>query len=90
MHTTNMLFTGWGWLSDNRQILCCIGSEFWLLSIDGQAPRKLKATLDAYGLSINPDGQQLAFVTVKSRSELWLMENAVPALGKASKSDTRR
>jgi beta-lactamase regulating signal transducer with metallopeptidase domain/Tol biopolymer transport system component len=82
MSTTNN-FSSFGWLSDSRQILCCTGSEFWLLSIDGQAPRKLRASLDGYMLSIHPDGQQLAFVTIKSRSELWLMENAVPALGKA-------
>jgi len=89
MNTTNN-FTGFGWLPDNRRILCCSGNEFWLLSVDGQAPRKLKASLDAYGLSIHPDGQQLAFVTIKSRSELWLMENAAPALGKARKASTRR
>jgi len=72
--------TGFSWLPDSRQLLCCVRKELSVLSIDGKAPRRLEASLEAATMSVNPDGQQVAFVSVAHKSELWLMENAVPAL----------
>lgn len=81
---TNYL-AGFAWFPDSRQILCCGWNEAWVLSIDGQPPRKLKAHLEGTNPSINSDGQQVAYVKWNFRSELWLMENAVPPSGKTRK-----
>jgi Tol biopolymer transport system component len=74
--------SGIAWFPDSRRILVRCGKELWVLSIDGQAPRKLKVAIDVAEPSIHPSGQQIAFQTKTTRSELWLMENAAPAQGK--------
>lgn len=74
---TNYL-SGFAWYPDSRRLLCCGHLEACVLSLDGQPPRKLKACFEGYNLSINPDGQQVAFVTWDFSAELWLMENAFP------------
>jgi len=66
------------WLPDSRQLLCFIEKEWSMVSIDGQAPRPLPLNQNWTDFDMNPDGQQLAFVTSTNRAELWLMENAVP------------
>lgn len=81
MSSTNG-FSGLAWFPDSRHALVRCGKEICILSLDGEAPRKMKAPFEASEFSIHPGGQQVAFVSKATRSELWLMENAVPAAGK--------
>ncbi len=89
MFSTNSL-TAFDWLPDNRRLLCCSEKQFFIVSTDGTAPRRLGPAPECQGLSLHPDGQQVAFTVAHSQSELWLLENAVPAPGKARKAGTRR
>jgi Tol biopolymer transport system component len=82
---TNYL-AGFAWFPDNRHLLCSGDKETWVLSTDGQPPRKLKACFEGYNLSINPDGRQVAFVKWDFRFELWMMQNAVSSSGRATNS----
>jgi hypothetical protein len=89
MSSTNG-FSGLAWFPDSRQVLVRCGKELCAIPIDGQALRKTKAPADASEFSIHPGGQQVAFVAKATRTELWLMENAVPALAKGRKTVTQR
>lgn len=88
MNSTNGI-SGITWFPDNRKILVRCGKELCILSLDGEAPRKTKAPFEATDFSIHFGGQQLAFAAKTTKSELWLMENAVPPLGKP-KTTARR
>ena len=55
-------------------------AELWLISVQGGAPRKLD--LAAEGMrepSIHPDGRHIAYTAGRNISEVWVMENFLPA-----------
>ena len=55
------------------------GADWWRLSPDGGEPEKLLHSDKRYsGLSIHPDGQQIAFSTSEQDQEIWKMENFLP------------
>ena len=82
------------WTPDGRAVLVrkmtSLGggtSELWLVPIDGTTPRKLDFDANrvvpyAQGkIRLHPDGRQIAFVSgPPSSSEVWVLENFLPAL----------
>ncbi|MCK4788920.1 MAG: PD40 domain-containing protein, partial [Desulfobacteraceae bacterium] len=57
------------------------GCDLWRISPDGGDPQKLwQSDKRNSGLSIHPDGQQIAFSTYEQDEEIWVMENFLPAL----------
>lgn len=57
------------------------GADLWRLSPDGGEPEKLSHSDKRYsGLSIHPDGQQIAFSTIDHNEEIWVMENFLPEI----------
>ncbi len=56
-------------------------TELWVIAAEGGEPRKLDLTMDAVDqLRIHPDGQRVAFESGVYTSEVWVMENFLPAL----------
>jgi len=57
--------------------------DFWLISVQGGPPTHLGLSLEGllpYGLSVHPGGQRIAFTAgTPRRSELWVLENFLPA-----------
>jgi Tol biopolymer transport system component len=59
--------------------------ELWLISVQGGEPQKLNLTADDMrDLCLHPDGRHIAFTAGQDTSEVWVMENFLPAL-KAAK-----
>jgi Tol biopolymer transport system component len=55
------------------------GGDLWRIFPDGREPEKLLHSDKSYaGLSIHPDGQQIAFSTFDRGLEIWVMENFLP------------
>jgi Tol biopolymer transport system component len=53
--------------------------ELWRISRDGGKPVKYPLAADGMeDLSLHPDGQQIAFKSGRSSSEIWVMENFLP------------
>ena len=91
--TPRELFRGFRrvvWASDSRALLALKAppdrEELWVVPIDGSAPRNLGIQVhDSSGqipFSLRPDGRQIAFVAGDaslSRSEIWRIENFLPA-----------
>jgi Tol biopolymer transport system component len=51
----------------------------WRISPEGGEPQKLwQSDKKNFGLSIHPDGQQIAFSTSEKYLEIWVMENFLP------------
>ena len=85
--------TSMPWTPDGRAILVrkmtSTGgetSDLWLVPIDGTMPRKLDFDVNrvvpyAQGkIRLHPDGRQIAFVSGQQVSEVWVLENVLPAL----------
>ena len=63
--------------------------ELWLVPVAGGPPRKLDIDPDIWsegasafgnlGFSLSPDGRSIAFQTGTSVSEVWALENFLPA-----------
>jgi Tol biopolymer transport system component len=51
--------------------------EFWLIPVEGGAPRKLDLAIPNYigGLRIHPNGRQIAFQAGEQSQEIWALEN---------------
>jgi Tol biopolymer transport system component len=61
-------------------------TELWLISVQGGEPRKLELAADGMrDICLHPDGRHIAFTEVKNRDEVWVMENFLPPVPKASK-----
>lgn len=88
MSSTNG-FSGLTWFPDSQRVLARCGEQLCAIPIDGQPLRKMKVPADASEFSIHPSGQQVAFVAKTTRVELWLMENAFPALVKGRETVTQ-
>ncbi|MCH7595286.1 MAG: PD40 domain-containing protein [Planctomycetes bacterium] len=79
------------WTPDSRYIIYTVSSngekrefELWRIPADGGEPQNLDLSMKGllpYGLSVHPDGRRIAFAAgTPARSEIWVMENFVPAL----------
>ncbi len=79
LSTTNDTTCGGSWLPDNRGLLCLVGKELLILSLDGQPARRVPLTQNWAEFHSTPDGQQVAFIVSHAKSELWVLENAVPS-----------
>ena len=88
-------FSGLPWTPDGRAVLVrrrmvADTSELWLVPIDGAPPRKLDIDVNRWAtgnrgvISLHPDGRQIAFLAGQVNSEVWVLENFLPAL-KASR-----
>jgi Tol biopolymer transport system component len=55
-------------------------TDLWLISAQGGEPRKLDLTAAGMrDLCMHPDGRHIAFTAGPSQSEVWVMENFLPA-----------
>jgi Tol biopolymer transport system component len=70
------------WTSDSQNVLFMRGNALWRIPAEGGEPRKLwtweKRHLSFEGISVHPDGRNLAFDVREVRSEVWVMENFLP------------
>jgi Tol biopolymer transport system component len=75
------------WAPDGRSILFVpwpgpreSKTELWSISVQGGEPRKLELTAENMShLCVHPDGRHIAFTAGRNRSEVWVMENFLPA-----------
>jgi Tol biopolymer transport system component len=75
------------WAPDGRSVLFArqtsrgsSKTELWSISVQGGEPRKLELTAENMrDLSVHPDGRHIAFTAGQGRSEVWVMENFLPA-----------
>ena len=75
---------GCSWAPDSRRGFCITSqedraSELWRFSIDGSPPLRLMVMDGMTEVRVNPDGRRIAFSVGKGVSELWVMENFLPA-----------
>jgi len=73
------------WTPDSRGVLYWAptgnGSHHWLVPLAGGEPRKIDLGFpQAFDLRIHPDGTQVVFTAGFNKSEVWVMENFLPAL----------
>ena len=55
-------------------------TELWLAPIQGGEPRKLAlAAPNMREVVVHPDGRRVAFTSANDRTEVWVMENFLPA-----------
>lgn len=88
-------FNGMPWTPDGRGVLVrrrssadqrASNTELWLVPITDAPPRKLDidtsqwATGNIGFISLSPDGRQIAYLTGQVNSEVWALENFLPAL----------
>ncbi len=80
-----------GWMPDSRRIVYATRTsgeerkfELWRISAEGGEPQSLGLTMEGlslYGLSVHPDGRQIAFTAGRPhRNEVWVLENFLPPL----------
>jgi len=80
--------SGWSemdWSRDGKKLAYSSKGSIWVVSLDGGEPEEIKTGLDARAthLSWSPDGEKIAFTASQGGdTELWLMENFLPAEGK--------
>lgn len=75
---------GCSWAPDSRHGLCIKSqegraSELWRFSIDRDPPRRVLVLDGMSEVRVNPDGRRIAFSVAKGITELWVMENFLPA-----------
>jgi Tol biopolymer transport system component len=68
------------WTPDGKYLLFTVNAEkvsaLWRISPEGGDPQKVwQLKKRNAGLSIHPDGQQIAFSTSEQEQEIWVMEN---------------
>lgn len=82
------------WTPDGRGVvvtkLTPKGAELLLVPIDGAPSRKLDIDAESWtrgarayfdqGFTLSPDGSRVAFLMGKSGSEVWALENFLPAV----------
>jgi Tol biopolymer transport system component len=77
------------WTRDGRYIIARAGSEIWRVPAQGGTPLKLDLSVPRMGpwsFTLHPDNRRFAFsVNEGSKSELWVLENFLPALKAAGK-----
>ena len=84
----SLMRSGFGtlaWAPDGRSVLFArrtssSGTELWLVPVQGGEARKLDlAAENMRDLSVHPDGRHIAFTAGGDRTEVWVMENFLPA-----------
>jgi len=56
-------------------------TELWLVPVQGGEPRKLDLKAEGIrDLRVHPDGRHIAYTSGRDRSEVWAMENFLPAV----------
>jgi tricorn protease len=88
------------WSPDGRQLVYATPSassaggtpatiryELWRVPSQGGEPQPLGLTVDGMMMSlrVHPDGQRIVYATTRSSSEIWVMENFLPAGATAGK-----
>ncbi|MHC4555795.1 MAG: hypothetical protein ACYS80_00670, partial [Planctomycetota bacterium] len=77
---------GVAWMPDSQDVLFWkwfLGGkdrELWRISADGGEPQKLWARKTLGHLRVHPDGQRIAYNSRVTTSEIWVMENFLPAM----------
>ncbi|MCJ7487475.1 MAG: hypothetical protein MUQ25_15115, partial [Candidatus Aminicenantes bacterium] len=92
--------SGFAWSPDSRQILFLKKitreqstqgqSELWRLSAETGEPQKLGDLTNGVEISLHADGQSLTFGTGVYKSEIWVMENFLPADNAQGKDKRQR
>jgi Tol biopolymer transport system component len=79
-------YYGLRWTRDGRYIIARAGSEIWRVPAQGGTPLKLDLSVPKMeSFTLHPDNRRFAFsVNEGSKSELWVLENFLPA-AKAAK-----
>jgi Tol biopolymer transport system component len=74
-------YYGLGWTRDARYIIARAGSEIWRVPAQGGTPLKLDLSVPKLlFFALHPDNRRFAFsVNEGSKSELWVLENFLPA-----------
>jgi hypothetical protein len=76
------------WTLDSQNVLFMRGKALWRIPAEGGDPRKLwtwkKRHLSFDGIGVHPDGRNLACDVMEVRSEVWVMENFLPAVGETT------
>jgi len=79
------------WAPDSRGLLfvkrnhAAGKSELWAISSEGGEPRRIGLAMNPLSqISIHPDGRRIAYSAGESKTEIWVLENFLPAL-KAAK-----
>ena len=93
MDLTVMADVGLAWSHDSRHVLFVKGNakdskmrSLWRVSIEGGEPTALGLEMEALRESvISPDGRKISFTAGGKRSQIWAMENFLPALVKNSR-----
>jgi Tol biopolymer transport system component len=74
------------WTPDGRQLFFVRrfiperGSELWRIAVEGGEPQNLGLAMNVLSqISIHPDGRRIAYNYGTSKSEVWVMENFLPA-----------
>jgi beta-lactamase regulating signal transducer with metallopeptidase domain/Tol biopolymer transport system component len=71
------------WTRDGRYIIARAGSEIWRVPAQGGTPLKLDLSVPkmaSFSFTLHPDNRRFAFsVDEESKSELWVLENFLPA-----------
>jgi len=71
------------WTRDGRYIIARAGSEIWRVPAQGGTPLKLDLSvprMERFSFTLHPDNRRFAFsVNEGSKSELWVLENFLPA-----------
>jgi Tol biopolymer transport system component len=83
-------YTGMPWTPDGRGVLVRTrladdSGELWLVPVGDEPAYKIDVNVEAWAtgpvgvISLHPDGRQLAFLTGEATSEVWRLENFLPA-----------
>ncbi len=93
------------WSPDCRQLLYAVPSkstangtpatlryELWRVPSQGGEPQQLDLTVVGMltSLRVHPDGQRIVYKTLRSNSEVWVMENFLPGLEKEKSLTVRK
>ncbi|MFQ5817941.1 MAG: hypothetical protein ACE5H2_08310, partial [Terriglobia bacterium] len=85
-------FVGLAWTPDSRHIIYAPSTagqkqefEIWRISLEGGQPQRLGLAMEGlwpFGLSVHPDGRQIAFTAGPPLlgDPIWVLENFLPAL----------
>jgi len=62
-----------------------LGGQLWAIAAEGGEPQLLNADMrqivnmrQILNPTVSPDGRQVAFTAVQSKSELWVIDNLLP------------
>ena len=82
------------WTPDGLGLLVKKGTsadpQLWFVPMSGESPRQIDLYLTEFGtVRMHPDGKQIAFDSRRFSSEVWVLENFLPALSAKSTAGKR-